>query len=129
MMRQAGATPGRGLLCPGEVRWAEQPARVRHWHFRSLLAEPALPWPSCSAERYPLLHFQANAQLYAGIAACVLGACGLLCVRNRNMRALLVLAVFAALLAAGNATPFFKLFFHIVPGLSAFEFTRVQRSS
>jgi hypothetical protein len=90
--------------------------------FSGAFSEPAFGWATLlvpSDIRY--FHFQANAQLYAGIAACVLGACGLLCVRNRNMRALLVLAVFAALLAAGNATPFFKLFFHIVPGLSAFR--------
>ena len=90
--------------------------------FSGAFAEPAFGWATLlvpSDIRY--FHFQANAQLYAGIAACVLGVCGLLCLRNRNMRALLILTVFAALLAAGNATPFFKLFFHTLPGLSAFR--------
>ena len=90
--------------------------------FSAAFAEPAFGWATLlvpSDIRY--FHFQANAQLYAGIAACVLGACGLLRLRDRNMRALFVLAVFAALLAAGDTTPFFSLFFHTIPGLSAFR--------
>jgi hypothetical protein len=90
--------------------------------FSGAFAEPAFGWATLlvpSDIRY--FHFQANAQLYTGIAACVLGACGLLRLRDRNMRALLVLAVFAALLAAGDATPVFNLFFHIIPGVSAFR--------
>jgi hypothetical protein len=90
--------------------------------FSGAFAEPAFGWATLlvpSDIRY--FHFQANAQLYAGLAACVLGVCGLLRLRNRDMRALVVLAVFSALLAAGNATPFFTLFFHTLPGLSAFR--------
>jgi hypothetical protein len=90
--------------------------------FSGAFAEPFFGWATLlvpSDIRY--FHFQANAQLYAGLAGCVLGVCGLLRLRNREMRALLFLAVFAALLAAGNATPFFALYFHTIPGLSAFR--------
>jgi len=90
--------------------------------FSAAFSEPAFGWATLlvpSDLRY--FHFQANAQLYASIAASVLGVCGLLQVRDRNMRALLGLTVFSALLAAGNATPFFRLFFHAVPGVSGFR--------
>jgi hypothetical protein len=91
--------------------------------FSAAFAEPAFGWATLlvpTDRRY--FHFQANAQLYAGVAACVLGVCGLLGgLRDRNLRALFVLAIFAAFLAAGDATPLFTFFFHVLPGVSAFR--------
>ena len=90
--------------------------------FSAAFAEPGFGWATLLVPSdIRTFHFQANAQLYAGVTASVLGVCGFLRLRDRNIRALLALGLFAALLAAGNATPFFKLFFHTIPGLSAFR--------
>jgi hypothetical protein len=117
-----GAAMGAVCLLPLAELAAQSNRQGASLAFSGAFSEPAFGWATLlvpSDVRY--FHFQANAQLYAGIAACVLGVCGLLRLRDRNMRALLLLAIFAALLAAGNATPFFNLFFHTIPGLSAFR--------
>jgi hypothetical protein len=67
--------------------------------------------------QYPRFAVQPNAQLYAGLLPLVAGVCGLMFPRDRNVRGLGLLAGFAALLAAGEATPFFRVFFHLIPGL------------
>lgn len=86
--------------------------------FASLWAEPSFGWATLAVPtQSPRFAFQANAQLYAGLLPLVAGLCGLCFVRERNMRALGLLAGFAGLLAAGDATPVFGVFFHLVPGV------------
>jgi hypothetical protein len=90
--------------------------------FSGAFAEPWFGWFTLlvpADRRY--FHFQANAQLYAGAATVLFGSLGLCSLRERSTRALWGLLVFFALLAAGNATPVFKAFFHLIPGLSWFR--------
>jgi hypothetical protein len=81
--------------------------------FASLLSEPSHGWATLLVPtKLPFFAFQANAQLYAGLVALVAGLCGLSLLRDRNL-----LCVFSALLAAGDATPIFGIFFHTIPGV------------
>jgi hypothetical protein len=90
--------------------------------FSGAFAEPASGWATLLVPTdLRFFHFQANAQLYAGIATVLLGVAGLVRLRDRHMRGLFLLIAFAGLLAAGNGTPFFKLFFHAVPGVALFR--------
>jgi hypothetical protein len=90
--------------------------------FSGAFAEPPSGWATLLVPTdLRFFHFQANAQLYAGIATTLLGVAGVTCLHNRNIRGLVVLTLFAGLLAAGNGTPFFKLFFHAVPGVVLFR--------
>jgi hypothetical protein len=59
-----------------------------------------------------------TSQLYLGTATFLAGACGLLG-RDRNRRALLLVALLAALITAGNSTPAFTVLYHLLPGMSA----------
>jgi hypothetical protein len=86
--------------------------------FASVFSEPAYGWASLLVPiQRPYFAFQTNAQLYAGLLPLIAGICGLVRLRERNVRALFLLAVFAALLAAGDATPAFRVFFHVIPGV------------
>jgi hypothetical protein len=69
--------------------------------------------------RFPLEPFQAN--LFCGAFILLGGLCGLTQVRDRNIRGLLVLALAATLVGAGNVTPFFRLAHEWVPGFSSFR--------
>jgi hypothetical protein len=90
--------------------------------FSALFAEPLFGWATLVVPtQVPYFRMQANAQLYAGVLPLLAGLCGLGSVRDRNLRALLVLAVFATLLALGDRTPVFSLFFHVLPGLRWFR--------
>jgi hypothetical protein len=86
--------------------------------FAALFSEPLYGWATLIVPtQQPFFAFQANAQLYAGLLPLVAGLCGLSFLRDRNVRALLVLALFAGFLAAGEQTPIFRLFFHTIPGV------------
>jgi hypothetical protein len=86
--------------------------------FATLFSEPDYGWASLLVPvQRPYFAFQANAQFYAGLVPLIAGLCGLTRLRDRNVRALVVLAAFAALLAAGDATPAFRVFFHVIPGV------------
>lgn len=86
--------------------------------FASVFSEPGFGWATLLVPtRQPSFAFQANAQLYAGLIPLVAGVCGLSMLRDRDVRALGVLAGFAALLAAGDATPAFRLFYYLIPGV------------
>lgn len=90
--------------------------------FSALFAEPLAGWATLLVPtQLPHFRMQANAQLYAGVLPLVAGVCGLFGLRERNLRALFVLAAFAVLLALGEATPVFGVFFHVVPGLAWFR--------
>jgi hypothetical protein len=90
--------------------------------FSGLFAEPLFGWATLVVPtQVPYFRLQANAQLYAGVLPLLAGVCGLLMLRDRNLRALSVLAVFAALLAVGEQTPLFRLLFHVLPGLPWFR--------
>jgi hypothetical protein len=80
---------------------------------------PSFGWATLVVPTNDHFQFLANAQLYAGIVPLLAGLGGLLLVRDRNARALLVLVLAAAVLAAGNATPLFAVLYRVVPGLSA----------
>ena len=86
--------------------------------FAALFAEPSYGWVTLLVPtQKPYFGFNANAQLYAGLVPLFAGLGGLARVRDRNVRALCLLLAFALLLAAGEATPVFRLFFHVLPGM------------
>jgi hypothetical protein len=86
--------------------------------FAALFSEPLYGWATLIVPtQQPFFAFQANAQMYAGLVPLLAGLCGLSSLRDRNARALLVLVLFAGLLAAGEQTPIFRLFFHTIPGV------------
>jgi hypothetical protein len=90
--------------------------------FAAVLAEPAYGWATLIVPiELPYFGFQANGQFYAGLIPLLAGLCGFFYVRDRNVRALLFVALFAALLAAGDRTPAFRLFYHVIPGLGWFR--------
>jgi hypothetical protein len=68
---------------------------------------------------FPLEPYQAN--LFCGAFVLLGGLCGLMQVRDRNVRGLLVLALVATLVGAGNVTPFFRLAQACIPGFSSFR--------
>ena len=59
--------------------------------------------------------------LYVGMVALLAGVCGLLAIGDPDRRGLLTAAVAAAALAAGPATPVFRWFYWLVPGVSTFR--------
>jgi hypothetical protein len=86
--------------------------------FAALFSEPLAGWATLLVPTgLPYFGLQANAQLYAGLVPLLAGLCGLAMVSDRNIRGLLLLALFAVLLAAGEVTPFFRLLYYTVPGV------------
>jgi hypothetical protein len=86
--------------------------------FAAQFAEPLGGWATLLVPtQLPHFAMQANAQLYAGVVPLLAGLGGLARWRDRNLRALLALGLFAAVLAAGDRTPGFSLLYHVVPGL------------
>lgn len=78
-------------------------------------------WMTLSMPNDPHAPQQANAQIYAGILVFLAAPAVLLRWRERNVRALALLVGVAALLAAGNATPVFHVFYEVIPGLRHFR--------
>jgi hypothetical protein len=86
--------------------------------FAAYFSEPLFGWATLLVPtQAPYFHFQANGQLYVGVIVLFAGIAGLSRVADRNARALLTLAAFSGLVAAGESTPLFRILFHIVPGL------------
>jgi len=86
--------------------------------FAALFSEPHFGWATLFVPtQIPFFAVQANAQLYAGLVPLLAGLCGILFLRDRNVRGLLVLVLFGVFLAAGEQTPIFRLFFHTIPGV------------
>ena len=84
----------------------------------------AMRWPgwlTFAVPNDPRVPVMPNAQTYAGVVAFLLAPCALARWRQPNARSLLLGFVGAALLAAGNATPVFSLFYHLIPGLAHFR--------
>ncbi|HJX53920.1 MAG TPA: hypothetical protein VJ801_14225 [Polyangia bacterium] len=86
--------------------------------FAAVFSEPLYGWATLIVPtELPFFGFQATGKMYAGLVAFLAGVCGLTTLRDRNVRALLWVAIFAVLLAAGEQTPVFRFFFHTVPGV------------
>lgn len=81
-------------------------------------ASPPAAWVSLMLPVHSASGPELSGQLYAGSAVAVAGLAGLTRVRDRNSRALLIMAVSAGLLAAGNATPFLRGLSQVAPFLS-----------
>jgi hypothetical protein len=86
--------------------------------FAGSFAMPSYGWATLVMPSEEDFQFLSNAQLYAGVVPLVAGLCGLTLVRDRNARALALLALAAAVIAAGNSTPLFAVLYRVVPGLS-----------
>jgi hypothetical protein len=86
--------------------------------FAGSFAMPWFGWATLVVPTSDTFQLLANAQLYAGIVPLLAGLGGLLLVRDRNARALALLVLVAAVLAAGNATAIFAGMYHLVPGLA-----------
>lgn len=87
--------------------------------FSGAFAMPAYAWASALIPSDARFSFLANAQLYVGIVPLLAMPLVLAQWRERNVRALLFVGCGAALLAAGNATPVFRLLYLVVPGVSS----------
>jgi len=86
--------------------------------YAAVFSEPHFGWATLLVPtQRPMFSFMATSQLYAGLLPLVAGVCGLSFVRDRNIRALCLVAAFSALLAGGEATPFFRILFHVLPGM------------
>jgi hypothetical protein len=59
--------------------------------------------------------------LYMGSLACIAGITGIIVLRGRNARGLMVLALLGIVVGLGTATPLFNVAFHVLPGLSFFR--------
>jgi hypothetical protein len=62
-----------------------------------------------------------ESNLLVGTIVVVLGLAGLCRAHERNVRGLLGVLVIALLVAVGNSTPFFGLFYHWLPGFAGFR--------
>jgi hypothetical protein len=86
--------------------------------FAASFAMPSYGWATLVVPSEDTYQFLSNAQLYAGVIPLLAGAGGLTLLRDRNARALALLALAAAVIAAGTSTPLFAALYHLVPGLS-----------
>ncbi len=87
--------------------------------FAASYALPAAGFGSLVIPGGPSHRAPAPDQLYVGIAVLLAALGGLaLWRRDRNVRALALVASVAALIAVGDRTPFFRVFFHVIPALS-----------
>jgi hypothetical protein len=89
--------------------------------FAGSFAMTALGWLTLASPNDPHSPVMANAQLYAGIVVFLAAPCTFLRWRQPNARALVLILLCAGLLAAGNATPIFRVFYYLIPGLSQFR--------
>ncbi len=87
--------------------------------FSSSFAMPWFAWATFLVPTDADFTFLANAQLYAGAVPLLAGLAGLLLIRQRETRALALLVILAALIAAGTATPAFAILYHVLPGLAS----------
>jgi hypothetical protein len=78
-------------------------------------------WLTLVSPTDPHIPSMAEVQLYAGVLTFLTAPIALVAWRQRESRALALLLVVAALLAAGNTTPVFRILYYLVPGLSAFR--------
>jgi hypothetical protein len=86
--------------------------------FSSSFAMPWYAWATLLVPTDAQFTFLANAQLYTGAVSLLAGLAGLLFIRNREARAISLMVVLAALIAAGTATPAFAILYHVLPGLA-----------
>ncbi len=66
----------------------------------------------------PLFQAHSPEQLYVGTLTALCAVCGLALWRDRGVRALMLMAMVAALISVGELTPFFTFFYYVIPGLS-----------
>jgi hypothetical protein len=71
------------------------------------------------SEQYSWINWEMN--LFVGPIVLLLGLAGLCLVRERNVRGLLAVLVVALLIAVGDSTPFFWLFYRWLPGFAGFR--------
>jgi hypothetical protein len=71
------------------------------------------------SEQYSWINWEMN--LFVGPIVLLLGLAGLFLVRERNVRGLLAVLVIALLIAVGDNTPFFGLFYRWLPGFAGFR--------
>ena len=89
--------------------------------FAGSFAMSALGWLTLASPNDPHVPVMPNGQLYAGIVVFLAAPCAWLHWRQPNVRALVLMLACAALLAAGDATPVFRVFYHLIPGLAHFR--------
>jgi hypothetical protein len=112
-----GGAGRRDRAAAGRAPRPEQPRR-RHAGLRRLVRHAVLRMGHPGGADEDAFQFLSNAQLYAGVIPLLAGLCGLTLVRDRNARALALLALAAAVIAAGSATPLFAVLYHGGAGLS-----------
>jgi hypothetical protein len=104
-------------LLPLAELTAQSNRQVASLDFAGSYAMSLWSWMTAAVPSDPHMPVQANAQLYAGVVVLLLAPCAWFRFRERNVRALLLLLTGAGFLAAGNATPVFRLFYYVLPGL------------
>jgi hypothetical protein len=86
--------------------------------FAGSFAMPGPAWATMVVPSDDYFQLMANTQLYAGVIPALAGVAGLTLVRDRNARALALVALAAAVIAAGPTTPLFAVAYRLLPGLS-----------
>lgn len=89
--------------------------------FAASFAMDPLGWLTLASPNDPHTPVMASFQLYAGMVVFLAAPYALLHWREANARALVLVLACAGLLAAGNATPVFRIFYHLIPGLAHFR--------
>jgi hypothetical protein len=81
-------------------------------------------WPQFLSLAHPMsgmLSLDWERILFIGMPMFLAGLAGCFSFRDRNVRALLVTALIAALVGAGDTTPLFSIFYHGLPGYTSFR--------
>ncbi len=81
-------------------------------------------WPQFVSLAHPMsgiLSLDWERILFMGMPMFLVGLAGCFCFRERNVRALLVTGLVAALVGAGDSTPLFSLFYRALPGYASFR--------
>jgi hypothetical protein len=81
-------------------------------------------WPQFISLAHPMngaLALDWERILFLGLPMFFAGLAGCFCFRDRNVRALLVMGLIAALVGSGNSTPLFSLFYRTLPGYASFR--------
>ena len=99
-------------------RVAASPAFANAWKLQWQHL-PSLVSPVATWEPARWINWEMN--LFIGPVALLLGLAGLSLVRERKVRGLLLVLVVALLMAVGDTTPFFWLFYKCLPGFSGFR--------
>ena len=109
------------VLLPLAELAAQSNRQTPSLEFSGFLAMTFRGWLTLVSPSDPHIPSMPEAQLYAGAITFLTAPIVLAGWRQRESRSLALLFAASALLAAGNATPVFRVLYYLVPGLPAFR--------